>query len=225
MSARAVLAIGLALLGVLCARPADAHLMPAKQGTLNVVDSAVFGVVSVPVSALHGFDDDGDGLLEIRELERHYEALSAEVARRFVVSDGDIAATTVHVDLVLSPLHEAAPDRADQVVALEHATFPRPPADLRLACDLFGTRASEQELTFTAKRHPASGVEAETTVLTPPSATHAFFARSGALRGGYAIAPLALVGLLIAGIRRLHRKGGRSEGCSPQGAARPVRCS
>lgn len=212
MSARKALAIGLAAVGMLCARRADAHLMAAKQGTLNVVDSAIFGVVSVPVSALHGFDDDGDGLLEIRELERHYEALSTEVAHRFVVSDGDVAATTVQVDLVLSPLHEAAPDRADQVVALEHATFARPPSDLRLACDLFGTRASEQELTFTAKRHPASGVEAEKAVLTPHSATHAFFARPGALRGGYAIASLVVVGLLLAWIRTFHRKVGTSEG-------------
>ena len=32
--------------------------MPAKHGTLNVIDNSVFQVLSVPVNALHGFDDD-----------------------------------------------------------------------------------------------------------------------------------------------------------------------
>jgi len=179
--------------------------MPARQGTLNVVGDAVFGAVSIPVSALHGFDDDGDGLLEIRELERHYDALSAEVDRRLVVSDGDGPSTTVRVDLILSPQHEASPDRAEQVVALKHATFAGAPADLRLSCDLFGARTLEQELTFTATRHLASGAQVETTVLSPSSSTHRFFAPSYAMRAGYGVAPLAVVALLFAGLRRRQR--------------------
>jgi hypothetical protein len=212
VSARAFLLAGLVAAGLLGARPADAHLMPAGHGTLNVVGDAVFGVVSVPVSALHGFDDDGDGLLEIRELERHYDTLAAEIGRRFVVSDGDVAASTVHVDLVLSPQHEAAPDRADQVVALEHARFAGPPVRPSLACDLFGADASGQELAFTATRHPASGAEVETTVLSPSCSTHRFFAPSYAMRAGYGVAPVVVVGMLLAGLRKFHGKGGRSEG-------------
>jgi hypothetical protein len=141
-----------------------------------VVGDAVFAVVSVQVSALHGWDDDGDGLLEVGELERHYDALRAEIDARFVLSDGDVRASTVRVDLVLSPQHEGAPDRADQIVALKHATFAAPPSDLQLTCDLFGARPSEQELTFTATLHPASGPEKETAVLTPSSPDHRFFA-------------------------------------------------
>jgi hypothetical protein len=175
MSSR-VLAFGVAALLLASSRPAHAHLMPAQRGTLNVVGDAVYAVVSVPVSALHGWDDDGDGLLEVGELERHYEALRAEIDARFVVSDGDVPASTVRVDLVLSPQHEAAPDRADQIVALKHATFTDPPSNLRLTCDLFGALASERELTITATLHPASGTEKETATLTPSSPEHRFFA-------------------------------------------------
>ena len=34
---------------LLCADSASAHMMPAQQGTLNVIDNAVFEVVAVPV--------------------------------------------------------------------------------------------------------------------------------------------------------------------------------
>ena len=152
-------AAALALAGALSlgARPAEAHLMAAKRGTVNVVGSDVYTVLSVPASALHAADDDHDGLLDVAELERHEAALQAEIDRRLVILDGDKAARTVRVDLILSPDHDAAGDRADQVVVLKHATLDAPPTDLRVRCDLFGARASERELTLTATRHPASG--------------------------------------------------------------------
>jgi hypothetical protein len=155
--------------------PAEAHLMAAKQGTVNVVGAAVYTVVSVPASALSGADDNHDGVLDTAELERHEAELRAEVDRRLVILDGGTPARTVRVDLILSPDHGAAGDRADQIVVLKHAELDAPPADLRVRCDLFGARTSEQSLTITATRHPASGAESEVAVLAPGAAEHAFF--------------------------------------------------
>jgi hypothetical protein len=151
--------------------------MAAKLGTVNVVGAGVFVVLSVPASALHDADadDNHDGLLDVAELERHEAALKAEIDRRLVVLDGATAARTVRVDLVLSPEHDAAGDRADHVVVLKHAELPAPPVDLRLRCDLFGERPSERELTITATRHPASGTETQVGVLTPGTTEIAFF--------------------------------------------------
>ena len=42
---------------------ANAHLMVAQQGTLNVVDDGAFVVMSLPISAFSSVDDDGDGKL------------------------------------------------------------------------------------------------------------------------------------------------------------------
>ena len=53
---------GLCLL--LCAiAPAQAHLMVAQHGTLNLVGDGVYMVLSLPVSAFAGSDDDGDDKL------------------------------------------------------------------------------------------------------------------------------------------------------------------
>jgi hypothetical protein len=170
-AAGAVLASALAL----SAQPAEAHLIAARQGTVNVVGVAVFTVLSVPVSSLPDVDDNHDGKVDVLELDRHEAALRAEIDRRLLVLDGATPARTVRVDLILSPEHGAAGDRADQIVVLKHAELDAPPTDLRVHCDLFGTRASEQALTITATRHPASGTETEVGVLTPETTELAFF--------------------------------------------------
>jgi hydrogenase/urease accessory protein HupE len=160
---------------LLAAPPADAHLMPPKQGTVNIVGDAAFAVLSVPLSALHGADDHGDRVLDLGELRRHLPELRAEVDRRFVISDGTTSGETVTVDLVLSPEHESPTDRAQHLVALKHVRFPAPPEHLRVSCDLFGRGPQETELTITATRHPASGLETEVAGLTPRLTEHRFF--------------------------------------------------
>jgi hypothetical protein len=164
--------VGASLLG---ATPAEAHLIPAGQGTLNIVDDAVFAVLSVPTSSLHGADDNGDGTIDMGEFERHEASLRAEIDRRLAISDGTREASTVRVDLILSPQHEAVRDRADQIVALKHARFEKPPGELRVRCDLFGAGPAERELRFTATRHPTSGTETQVAVLVPAAPEHAFF--------------------------------------------------
>jgi hypothetical protein len=167
-----------AVLICILAAPAEAHLMPAGQGTLNVVGDAVFAVVSVPVSALHGFDDDGDGLLSMAEMERHQDALRAEIDARFALSDGDVAGRTVTLDVVLSPQHDSAADRADQLVALKHVRFAAHPTDLRLTCDLSGTRPEDRQITITATQN--RGPDAEVAVFAPGAPEHRFFRPLGA---------------------------------------------
>jgi hydrogenase/urease accessory protein HupE len=154
---------------------ATAHLIAARQGTLNVVDNSVFQVLSVPVSALNGFDDDGDGLLSAAEMQRHRVTLRAEIDRRYVVRDGDTDGQSKSVDLVLSPEHEARTDRAAHVVVLKRTEFARPPADLRVFCDLFGTRDEERQLTITATRPGSAGKEVESAVLSASSPEHRYF--------------------------------------------------
>jgi hypothetical protein len=165
--------LSLALL--LGAPGAEAHLMAAGNGTVNVVGANVYAVLSVPVSALPSADDDHDGVLDARELDRHEAALRDEVDRRLAILDGAVTARTVRVDLILSPAHDGPGDRADHVVVLKHAVLDAPPAELRVRCDLFGEGATDRTLTFTATRHPASGVETDVAALTPDAVEHAFF--------------------------------------------------
>lgn len=181
-----LLSVGAALATV----NAHAHLIPAKQATVNVVGSAVFAVVSVPASALRGADDDGDGTIDVTELERHENALRAEIDRRFAIFDGDAIATTARVDLLLSPGHDDPRDRAREIVALKHVTLPGAPRDLRVRSDLFGPASGEQGLTVTATRHPGGGTETETQTLTPSEPTRAFFP-AGPSAGRHAVTTIA----------------------------------
>ena len=58
---------------------AQAHLVAAQKGTLNLVGNAAFLVLSVPVSALHAVDDDGDGGLSRAELRNHADAIGQQI--------------------------------------------------------------------------------------------------------------------------------------------------
>lgn len=76
-SARWVLMV---LWGVLLGlTPAQAHLMAAQKGTLNIVGNAAFLMLSVPVTAFKGVDDDGDGALSRAELALGVETIRAQV--------------------------------------------------------------------------------------------------------------------------------------------------
>lgn len=215
-----------ALVTALSAAPASAHLIPAQQGTVNVVGTSVFAVLSVPVSALTGADDDGDGVVSLTEFERHEGALRAEIDRRLGIRDGDALAETVRVDLILSPQHDAPADRSDQIVALKHARFPEAPRALRVESDLFGSGASEKALKITATRHPATGTETQVAVLTPDTQRLAFFAppvppeQPKAAGLGRVALPAGLLAALVVASTWLARRARRSvpQPASAQGA-------
>ncbi len=50
---------------------ANAHLMVAEHGTLNFVDNNVFIVLSIPMSAFKGVDENKDGKVSIVEFNAH----------------------------------------------------------------------------------------------------------------------------------------------------------
>ncbi|MFM7432534.1 MAG: hypothetical protein ACKO3O_03460, partial [Gammaproteobacteria bacterium] len=82
----------ISLLGLLVALPAAAHLMENQQGTLNIVDARGYLVISLPVSALRGVDDNRDGRLDSRELQRHGGAIERDLRARVRITDGDVSA-------------------------------------------------------------------------------------------------------------------------------------
>jgi hypothetical protein len=152
-------------------RPAAAHLMQPQAATVNVVDRGVFSVVSIPASALHGVDDDGDGQVSLKELTAHRGELTRDLAERWRVSEGGEEARVVTLDLVLQPDDDAPTDRATHVVMLHHATLSHPAREVSLETDLFGGGARERSLTVTATRRDRS----EQAVLSAPHGEHSFF--------------------------------------------------
>ena len=60
---------------------AQAHLVVSQRGTLNIVGYGAYMVLSLPVSALTGFDDNRDGLLSVGELRAHAASIESQIQR------------------------------------------------------------------------------------------------------------------------------------------------
>lgn len=146
--------------------------MPAQQGTLNLLDNAVFAVVAVPVSALRpGSDVDGDGRMSATELQA--PGLALELQQRLRLLD---ATQPRRIDFfqLSAEADEQSPASAAggrHFILLAKFSFETPPAALRVETDLFGKTAAEQQLTLKATR----GKESEVVVLGPHRTQHRLF--------------------------------------------------
>lgn len=162
-SARLVVAL---LWGVMLGMaPAQAHLMAAQKGTLNLVGHAAFLVLSVPVSSLRGVDDDADGALSKSELTTHTEAIRAQIKAgvQLLGSDGALPLQLMMLDIAPPENTPAAP--ASHLVVLGRFQLDSPAGELgtpnvsfsdalSLRFSLFGTHAGEhaQDLTITRQK-------------------------------------------------------------------------
>lgn len=172
----AFFAVLLALSGV-----AGAHLMPAQQGTIHIVDNKVYVVLTVPVSALHGVDLDGDGKLSPKELGGHYGEIERQLVSRFSLSAPNDD-SKVGLTMLMSPsTGEDSTLPTSYVLLMYERTFVTPPENLAVSTDLFGTLSGEGQLTFRATR----GKQAEMVVLTPDRPAHRFFQGSLATFGDF----------------------------------------
>ena len=117
---------------MLWAAPASSHLIAAQRGTLNIVGDAAFLVLSVPVAALQGVDDDGDAALSRAEFQAHAEAVRAQVQAgvQLLGPDGALPLQLVMVDV-------ASPDNAPAAPASHLSVMGR--FQLRAAGDRTGT--------------------------------------------------------------------------------------
>ena len=150
---RALLALAMAFS---LATPVRAHLMVEQNGTLNIVESDAFMVLSLPVSAFRGIDDNGDGAVSMIEFNRHREEIGAAVHAGVFMNDarGRLA---LH-GLMLSPEHShgAMSGHADasvsQIIVMGRFPLADASGKLYFNVDLFGSAPGEDSLKITATR-------------------------------------------------------------------------
>jgi hypothetical protein len=166
---------GLGLLWLCLVGPlsAQAHLMVAQRGTLNVVGDGVFMVLSLPVSALPGVDDDGDGLLSVEELRVHRRTIALALQRGLVLRDEQGPRTLDGLIVSLSPADESSGQPAAQLVVMGRFGQVHPEQGMRFVLSLFGRTAAEQTFQVTATR--ANKTEAHLMVLSPDRPDQALF--------------------------------------------------
>jgi hypothetical protein len=166
-------ALAALMLVLLCAASAaSAHLMVAQRGTLNFVGTGAFLVLSLPVSAFDGVDDDGDGRLSFAELKAHRAAIEATVVGRVRLADAHGVLPLQGVMLSLSPPDDApasASAPAAQLVVMGRYALPRDAAEmaaLQWAMPLFGRQPGEQHLVLNVTR----GTQQQELLLRPGQA-------------------------------------------------------
>jgi HupE / UreJ protein len=164
------------LLAAVALPAAHAHLMVAQRGTLNLVGSGAFVVMSVPVQALQGFDDDGDGRMSLAEMRAHARAVQAQIQQgmQLIGSNGPLALEGLMLNL--SPDDSAAPSTpAAHLVVLGRFALadvsPQAVSGLKLRFALFGIAAESKRQTITVTR----GGEAQKLVLSPGRETAMVF--------------------------------------------------
>ena len=162
-----------------------AHMMPAQQGTLNVLDNAVFTVLSLPLSAFPGNDDNGDGRLSPAEVLAHAAAMQVEIPQRVRLYDG---ANVGRADFVqVSAEHDERDSLSNagstHMLVLMKVSFDAPPRALRIEADVWGMGVGERQLTIKATR----GKDVEAVVLSPRRNSHRFFSAPGAVLRDYIV--------------------------------------
>lgn len=90
--------------GMLMASTAQAHLMSVGVGSLHVREHDAVVLIGVPVAAIEGADDDGDGLLQPSEIKAHRTEILAQLARTFYLSVGGQVAV-VREALLMTSVH------------------------------------------------------------------------------------------------------------------------
>jgi hypothetical protein len=100
-----------------CAVPIglSAHVVETGHATVNLTGKQVFVVISVPAAAFAGADDNGDGVLDAGEIQRHRPTLVAQVQSSiYLEGDGQKA---VWSQMVMTPAPAPAPEVTAPAVA------------------------------------------------------------------------------------------------------------
>lgn len=147
---------------------AQAHLMVAQHGTLNIVDDGAFMVLSLAISSFQGIDDDNSGDINLLEFNRHRAEIVQAVKREITLQDAEGQCALQGV--MLSPVtdHQALQDTTTQVantqVAITQVTImgrfslAAPTSPLTLRIGLYGKHPLEKLMEVSARRKAAMEV-------------------------------------------------------------------
>lgn len=130
----------------------QAHLMVAQHGTLNFVEDGAFMVVSLPISAFDGVDDDADGSVSMIEFNSHRAAIVETIRQKVVLSDQQVSFSLEGI--MLSPVvsHDASDGTISQLTVMGRFDLVGAKQGFRFQVALFGKQPDESLLKITATR-------------------------------------------------------------------------
>jgi hypothetical protein len=139
-----------ALMSTLFTHTTYAHVMVAQHGILNIAEDGVYMVLSLPITAFAGIDDNDDGRLSIAEFDLHRSAIELAVKDHIILADGN--GNLDLKGLLLSPVteHDSPTDSASQLIVMGRFEPPEPGSPVKYQVSLFGTQPSERVLEIIA---------------------------------------------------------------------------
>lgn len=161
------------LLATILPQYSSAHVMTAQHGTLNVLNKSVFMVLSLPVSAFYGLDDDNDGKLSNIEFNQHRQTIAKVVHEKVILKDQ--SGKLVLQDMMLSPVtpHHSPKAPVSQLIVMGRYNLSKALSALEYKIELFGTAATEQLLKISARRK--SDNKTQQAKLTPKNSSVSIF--------------------------------------------------
>jgi hypothetical protein len=142
---------------------AHAHPVMSQRGTLNIVGDGAYMVLSLPVSSLSGFDDDHDGLLSVVELRAHGTNIESQIKQGVTLQSDQGQSALEGIMLNTAPPESSPAAPSTHLMVLGRFALPAQPTKLKLALQLFGTRADEQTEQIAVTR----GSQSQLITLTP----------------------------------------------------------
>jgi len=147
------LATTVSVLALTLATPVLAHLMMAGHGTLNIVNNGAFMVLSLPLSAFEGIDDNGDGEIDLNEFNHHQTEVIRTLSQHVVLRDREQALPLE--DILLSPGashddHGNHHDEISEVTVMGRFALENTRQPLSFQVDLFGKQESARTLNISA---------------------------------------------------------------------------
>jgi hypothetical protein len=133
--------------------PAAAHLMVAQKGTLNLLGTGAYLLVSIPTSSFENVDDDSDGLLSARELSVHTESIKQQIQAGLQLSDTNGLRPLEGLMLTLSPEDAKEGQPADQLVVMGRFAVLESNKQLSFQTSLWGQKETEQSLGLTITKN------------------------------------------------------------------------
>jgi len=151
----------------------QAHMMVAQHGTLNVVTGGAFMVLSLPVSAFKGIDDDKDGKLSMQEFDIHRLSISNQIKSQVVLSDEQ--GKRPLQGMILSPViaHGALKGPVSQLVVMGRFKLDEMNSRLQYKISLFGNSPKEKKFEVTATRK-VDGIQQSFELIPKSSVFHLF---------------------------------------------------
>lgn len=162
---------------------AQAHLMPAGHGTINVVGDKAYMVLSVPVEAFSSVAACRDGLLTPGELAANHAALQQQVRTDLQLKSNSADALEFkQVMFDLPAGHGHAGDAGEDLVVMVVAQLGGAPSGLSLASSMWGAKGDPLKVRATVSEK-GRDVRREVLRMSPARPRAVFFASAKSAAG------------------------------------------